>query len=136
MKLIDADPTLANRPNFGSGLSDRIISLHNKSLTDLTLGELALCLRQSVAIAHVVPLSLAALASQPLLEADRYPGDLLSSLLHAAKNSTLSEDQLAALHSVCCAACSDAETIIQHVIPEAMAFLGQVSNVNEFNKPE
>ena len=127
MRLIDVDQTLANRPDFGSGLSDRLLSLREKSLSSLTLGEIALCLRQSVAVSHVVPIALLALADQPLLEAELYPGDLLVSLLHAAKHADLTADQLSALHDICSAALAGADSIAKSVVPDALAFFGRVN---------
>jgi hypothetical protein len=125
MRLIEADPTLANRPNFGSGLSSRVLLLRQKQLASLTLGEIALCLRQSVALPHVVPLALAALAEQPLVEAELYPGDLLVSLLHAADRSVLSEQESNELYDICSNALAGADTIAKSVVPAALAFVGR-----------
>jgi hypothetical protein len=125
MRLIEADPTLANRPNFGSGLSDRVLSLRQRQLASLTLGEIALCLRQSVALSSVVPLALAALSEQPLVEAELYPGDLLVSLLHAASRSALSKEESNKLHDICSSALVSADTIAESVVPAALAFLGR-----------
>jgi CDI immunity proteins len=125
MKLIEADPTLAIRPNFGSGLSDRMLSLRQRQLASLTLGEIALCLRQSVALSHLVPLALTALAVQPLVEAELYPGDLLVSLLHAADRAVLSEHETNELYDICSNALVGADTIAESVVPAALAFVGR-----------
>lgn len=125
MRLIEADPTLANRPNFGSGLSDRVLSLRQRQLASLTLGEIALCLRQSIALSHVVPLALAALAKQPLVEAELYSGDLLVSMLHAADRSVLSKEASNELYDICSRALADAVTIAESVVPAALTFVGR-----------
>lgn len=125
MRLIEADPTLGNRPNFGSGLSDRVLSLRQKQLASLTLGEIALCLRQSTALSHVVPLALAALAEQPLIEAELYPGDLLVSMLHAANLSVLSKEESNELCDICSNALADADSIAESVVPVALTFVGR-----------
>ncbi len=126
MTLIELDPCLANRPDFGSGLSDRAVALRLKELSDLTLGELAFCLRQSIAIPHVVPLALEVLVQQPLIEADRYPGDLLNSLLHASTVNRLLPGQLAALEAACRSALAGADTVAGNVLPAAKNFLEQI----------
>jgi hypothetical protein len=123
MKLIDLDPTLASKPDFGSGVSDRVISLRERPLDSLTLGEVAFCLRQSVALPYVVPIALKALAEQPLIEVDGFPGDLLVSILHAAKTAKLSEPQFSELYGICASATAGAESIAEHVVPTAQAFM-------------
>ena len=123
MRLIDADPSLASRPDLGSGVSDRAHSLHTRRLSDLSLGELSFCLRQGIAVAHVAPLALSALAVQPLLEAELYPGDLLVSLIHGATRYGLGAPETAELSDVCSAALARAGTIQESVVPAALAFV-------------
>lgn len=125
MRLIEADPTLDERPDFGSGVSDRVLSLRERSLSSLSLGEIAFCLRQTVALSHTVPIALEALANQPLVAAELYPGDLLVSLLHAADRSALPVHQLAELHGICSAAIAGADSIQESVVPVALAFAGR-----------
>jgi hypothetical protein len=81
MKILDADPSLASRPDIGSGVSDRARFLLTLDLADLSCGDVAFCLRQGIAISHVMPLALSALVKQPFLEAELYPGDLLAAIL-------------------------------------------------------
>lgn len=50
-------------------------------LGTLDPSQLRVLVRQQVGLAHVVPVALDALANDPLLEADYYPGDLLAALL-------------------------------------------------------
>lgn len=53
-------------------------------LVELRPSQLRVLVRQEVGLPHVVPVALHALAGDPLLEADYYPGDLLAALLELA----------------------------------------------------
>lgn len=123
MRLIDADPSLASRPDIGSGVSDRAHSLRQYHISDLSLGDIAFCLRQGIAVPHVSLLALAALSTQPLLQAELYPGDLLASLLHAAARYSLGAESAAELVEICFAALADAEIIQETVVPAVAAFV-------------
>jgi hypothetical protein len=125
MKLSAIDPTLASRPDLGSGVSNRAKSLVSVSLSDLTPGDIAFCVRQSIALKAVIPLALELAAAQPLLETESYAGDLLVSLLEAAKSNRLSSDDLAELRDICSAALAAAETIAAAVTPEVKQFISQ-----------
>src|SRR5690349_19555234 len=94
MRLIDLEPSLANLSDDGSGVSKRAIELTKRSLPELNPGDLAFCLRQSMAVSHIVPLALSLLTQSSLLEAEHYPGDLLLSLVHAGQKGFLSEREL------------------------------------------
>ena len=50
-------------------------------LVELGPSQLRVLVRQQVGLPYVVPVALHALADDPLLEADYYPGDLLAALL-------------------------------------------------------
>ena len=123
MRLIDADPSIADLPDFGSGVSDRVLSLRQRECSSLTVGEIAFCLRQGIAIEHLAPLALNVLVDQPLVEAELYAGDLLASLLHAARKRNLSAAQAAELWDICSAALAGAESIQNNVVPAAAAFV-------------
>jgi hypothetical protein len=123
MKIIDADPSLATRPDFGSGVSDRARLLRTRELADLSLGDVAFCLRQGIAIPHVSPLAISALAEQPFVEAELYPGDLLAAILHAAARYGVSNTEAFELSEICTIALSGAETIQNDVVPAALAFV-------------
>ena len=123
MKLIDLEPSLANLPDYGSGVSNRAIELTKRSLSELTPGDLAFCLRQSMVVRHIAPLALALVSQSPLLEAEHYPGDLLLSLVHAGQKGFLSEQELRELRDACSGAIASAETIALEVVPSAMAFI-------------
>jgi hypothetical protein len=123
MKILDADPSLASRPDIGSGVSDRARSLLTRDLADLSCGDVAFCLRQGIATPHVVPLAISALVKQPFLEAELYPGDLLAAILHAAVRYGMGNNQASELSDICTAALSAAETIEENVVPAALAFM-------------
>jgi hypothetical protein len=126
MKLIEADPSLGRRPDFGSGLSGRVLALSQREISSLSLAEVALCLRQSIAIPYVVPIALAALAEHPLLEAELYPGDLLWSLLHASSHCELSNEHSQEFAEICASAVSAVEHLTGEVLPAARAYVAQV----------
>ncbi|PPJ42855.1 hypothetical protein C0063_06295 [Pseudoxanthomonas sp. KAs_5_3] len=123
MRLIDADPSLASRPDVGSGVSDRARSLWQCELSDLSQGDLAFCLRQGIGVAHLAPLAIGALTVEPLLEAELYPGDLLTSLLHAEAHYGLGSDTASDLAEICSVALTGAESIQEIVVPAAAAFV-------------
>lgn len=125
MRVIDADPTLANRPELGSGVSQRAHELKERLVSELSLGELAFCLRQGIAVGPVAQRAAAVLATQPLVQAEAYPGDLLCSLLHAAQSGTAPAAVVAELWDICSAALVGAESVQESVVPAARAFVDQ-----------
>src|SRR5258708_19361428 len=93
MKLGALDPSLLERPQLESGVSIRARALAEKSLEELSPGDIAFCLRQSIALSHVVPIGLDLLDTNPIVEAELYDGDLLVSLIHASNTYVLTETQ-------------------------------------------
>ena len=59
----------------------RIHALRRKPLSDLSDEELRLALSQQVGTPHLLELALDRLRSDPLLECEHYPGDLLAALV-------------------------------------------------------
>lgn len=123
MELIELDPTLAQRPDFGSSVSDRASALRHRTLAELNPGDIAFCLRQSIAVPYVAELALDLTSANPLLNAEFYESDLLLSLLHAAKNELLSAQQLAELRDACSDAAVKAKAVVECVIPVAVSFV-------------
>jgi len=123
MELIELDPTLALRPDYGSSVSDRAKGLRHRTLSELGPSDIAFCLRQSIAVPHVAELALDLASKNPLLNAEFYEGDLLMSLLDAAKNKLLSAQQLAELRDVCSDAVISAEAVVENVVPAAESFV-------------
>ena len=123
MKLSALDPNLATRPKLESGVAIRARALAEVHLEALSPGDIAFCLRQSIALKHIVPLALAILAEQPLLEAELYPGDLLSSLLHATLSHPLTVAEADKLRDICADARASVTTFQSDVLPEIAAFL-------------
>lgn len=70
------DPESAETPMIG-----RVLALRRKPLADLTNGEVRLAVSQKVALPWVLELAIERLRTDPLLEGDYYPGDLLSALV-------------------------------------------------------
>lgn len=106
-----------------SGVSERAHMLKQRLISELSLAELAFCLRQDIATAPVAARAVGALADDPLLEAEGYPGDLLCSLLHAAQSGRLSPALSLKLWDVCSEALAGAEAIRELVVPAASEFL-------------
>ena len=94
-------------------------------MEDLSNGDIAFCSRQSIALAHVIPIALDILVKQPLIEAELYPGDMLVSLLAAAKNKALNKVQLQELYDICANAAAGALTISETVLPAAADFIAE-----------
>ena len=122
MKIGDFDPSLVLRPHLGSGVSDRAHGLEQRDLQDLTPGEIAFCLRQSIALPSVIPIALQWLMHQPWLEAELYPGDLLWAVLHVAtRNSSLGASQV--LLGICESAIADPASDSEEPLAAARNFL-------------
>jgi hypothetical protein len=65
------------------------------------------------------------LASQPALEAELYPGDLLWAALHAETKGWLSAEQRTELRDICAAAIARVSTLDQEVMTLAREFVRQ-----------
>lgn len=74
--------TADGSPPFRSSLIDRCERLLVTPLRDFKPGDLRVMLHQRFYPETLVPLALPLLEQEPLLDANRYPGDLLSSVLH------------------------------------------------------
>ncbi|WHT21687.1 contact-dependent growth inhibition system immunity protein [Crossiella sp. CA-258035] len=70
-------------PPEASHLITRCHQLRRVPLDRLTPADLRLLIGQHIGLPHLVPLALARLRADPLLEADFYPGDLLCAVLGA-----------------------------------------------------
>jgi contact-dependent growth inhibition (CDI) system CdiI-like immunity protein len=64
-----------------TGMVARCMRLRRTPLRDFTLGDLRLLVSQQIGLRTLVPTALQLILNEPLLEADFYPGDLLSALL-------------------------------------------------------
>jgi CDI immunity proteins len=122
LKLTDLDPSLTTLPDYGSGVSQRAIAIVSRRLSDLSSGDVAFCLRQSIAVEHIAPVALSLVVTSPLLEAELYPGDLLLSLLYVARKNLLSPQQVSELREVCSYAQVSVEAIATEVVPSLKAF--------------
>jgi CDI immunity proteins len=121
MKLGQLDSTIASRPHLDSNVAKRAKALAGVVLTDLSLGDMAFCLRQLIAVPHVLPLVLEALAKDPLLVAEHYPGDLLLSALAVEPTPDLTTAN--EIWDICCSAETAANRIISDVLPTVRRYL-------------
>lgn len=90
--------------NWGSpdtaptGMVARCLRLRRTPLKDITLGDLRLLVSQQIGLRTLVPTALRLVSEEPLLEAELYPGDLLSALLRIDKDywskTAVERDQL------------------------------------------
>ena len=71
-------------PNFDSHLVATVHNLRHKPIGEFTVEDLRTTIGQSVGLPHLVQLAIANLGSDPLIEGDLYPGDLLSCVLRIA----------------------------------------------------
>ncbi|WP_433791550.1 contact-dependent growth inhibition system immunity protein [Actinoplanes sp. CA-252034] len=65
----------------GSSLIQRCTRLRRKPLTDFTVEDLRVMLGQGLAVSILLPLAVDVLVTDPLVEGDYYPGDLLEEVL-------------------------------------------------------
>lgn len=70
-------------PAYDSQLVQTIHQLRYKPIEHSTDGDLRICIGQNLGLRFLVPLALARVESEPLLDASIYPGDLLVTLLRA-----------------------------------------------------
>ncbi len=123
IKLGQLDPALNSRSHLDSNVAKRARALSNLTLGDLSLGDMAFCLRQVIAVPHVLPFALEALANDPLLEAEHYPGDLLLSALavEQSPDATTANE----IWDICCSAETAANRIISDVLPAVRRHLAK-----------
>lgn len=93
-RLREIEPRLIAVERMGSSVTERAFFLSQKRVSDLTPNEIAFCLRQNFARVHILPLALELLDKNPLIEVEFYEGDLLIAALDAAKDQTLTDEQL------------------------------------------
>jgi hypothetical protein len=123
MRISDIDRSLSSRPKLVSGVSVRAHALAKRHLEDLTLGDIAFCLRQGIAVPEVMALAIDSLAIQPLAEAELYPGDLLAAAIHAEERGWLHADQQNELRAICSSAVAGEATLATDVIPLAESLI-------------
>jgi hypothetical protein len=99
--------------------------LVDRHLEDLTPGDLAFCLRQGIAVHATAGRAMELLSTQPAMEAELFPGDLLLAALHAERKGWLSAEQRSALRDACVAAVAGFSTLEQEVLPSAQEFIRQ-----------
>jgi hypothetical protein len=68
-------------PSDATPAIKRCHELRTKPLRDFTVEDLRIMIEQQVALNHLVEIALTRLRADPLLKGDRYPGDLLASVL-------------------------------------------------------
>ncbi len=123
MRIGDIDPTLKTRPRLESGVSARAHSMIERRLEDLSPGDLAFCLRQGIAVPAVMDHAIDLLASQPLVEAELYAGDLLAAAIHAETMGWLGSEQRSELRAICSTAVAQASMLAEDVLPLAESLI-------------
>lgn len=117
-RIGDLDPSLASRPQLGSGVSDRAHALIDRRLGELDAADLAFCLRQKIAVVAVMDRVTEILVSRPLLEAEFYEGDLLLAAIHAERSGWVTAAQRSELRDICSTASAAIATLVSVVSPE------------------
>jgi len=123
MKLGALHPQLLDPPALDSGVTRRATALADRTVAELSAGEIAFCLRQSIALDAVVPVALDLLAADPIREAELYPCDLLASLIHVANEGRLSASAMNELSDICSDAIARIDSLATSRRPEIAAFL-------------
>jgi CDI immunity proteins len=123
VRIGEIDRSLASRPKGDTSVAIRAHSLIDRQLEDLTPGEIAFCLRQGIATTAVGTRAIDVLAAEPLLEAEHYPGDLLSAAIHAETNGWLTTDQRSELRDICTSVVARVEQLARDVVPLAEEFI-------------
>ena len=123
MKLGALHPQLLDAPSLDSGVTRRAASLADRTVAELNAGDIAFCLRQSIALDAIVPVALDLLAADPIREAELYSGDLLASLIHVANSGRLSASDMNELSEICSDAIARIDTLATSRRSEIAAFL-------------
>jgi hypothetical protein len=79
--LEELEGEIWGEPEFFSGLVLRCHELRKKPLSDLDPSDLRILIAQQIGLPFLMPLALQVLEREPLLDAECYEGDLLSSLI-------------------------------------------------------
>lgn len=79
--LEQLDGEVWGEPEFQSGLLLRCHALRKKDLADFSDDDLRVLLCQGFSTEHLAPIAIGRLQRDPIAEADRYPGALLSCLI-------------------------------------------------------
>jgi hypothetical protein len=83
------DPAVAETP-----MIRRVLALRRKRLADLSNSEIRLAVGQKVGFPVILELAVDRLSSDPLLEGDYYPGDVLSALVRLDEKEWSGRDDL------------------------------------------
>jgi hypothetical protein len=121
VKLFELEPRLLDLPDVESGIVLRVRRIREQHVEQLTMADIAFCLRQSIAVQVMVDRAIQLLADAPLLQVEHFPGDLLVSLLTAAEGVALSEAHRNEIWDICASATAGAESIGEHVLPAIRA---------------
>jgi hypothetical protein len=83
--------TTAETPMIG-----QLLALRRKPLRDLSAAEVRLAVSQKVGFPYTLELALERLSSNPLVEGENYPGDILAALLRVEDGDWVGRDALRA----------------------------------------
>jgi hypothetical protein len=101
----------------------RAAQLAETPVEEMTPGDIAFCLRQSLRHDEVIAVAFNLLTHQSLFEAELYPGDLLNALIHVSETGTLSAEQKNALWDICSDALAGADSIRKNVVPNIQSYM-------------
>jgi CDI immunity proteins len=100
--LDDLEGVVWGAPTFPSGLVTRCHEFRRKPVSEFTLADIRLLIGQNISLPILIPRALAALETDPLVEAFGYPGDLLSAVVRADRDYLRQHPELVA--RICSAA--------------------------------
>lgn len=124
--LQDLDGQDWGEPPFPSYLVTTCHQLRRKPLQDFTVEDLRIMIGQSIGLEFLLPLALRALADDPFVAGDYYPGDLFKYVLAVTPDYWRSRPQRQAeLRAVATLAVSR----LQSLEPDEAAWIGQVIDI-------
>lgn len=79
--LEELDGEIWSEPDYPSGLVLRCHALRKKDLAGFSDDDLRVMLGQGISVAHLAPIAIGRLQRDPIVEAEKFPGALLNSLI-------------------------------------------------------
>lgn len=94
LSLMELDPNGWKQNALPDDLPQAMFRLGQKPVRKLNAAELLHLLRFHLSLAYVAPLALDKLSADPLLAAEKYPGDLLTALMESDSRFWLDREEL------------------------------------------
>jgi hypothetical protein len=83
--LDELEGVVWGEPTFDSDLVRTCHQLRTKPIDEFTVGDLRIMIGQKIGLPYLVPLAVAILEREPLVEGNYYPGDLLANVIGAVE---------------------------------------------------